>query len=240
MALPPVWAHLPLSSDEGHTEWEYWVSDPRTYSFIVYILKDKNTENSSSGKNLEAGYGHDLNSPEQERCTECFLCGQLCYRQQRHMSEPNDSLLSRHSCSNGGNGRWWSQSNKCIACQIVQMLRKLKQREEIEHALLYRVLKESLSDKVPCDQGHDGREHKRRKNLLIRGSSKYKGPGVSEQGCSKNSKEASGSGTKGVRGRVTGSPASPLTAGILWAIIGILWLAEASPWACLSPNFLFL
>lgn len=36
------------------------------------------------------------------------------------------------------------------------MLRKIKQRKEIESVLFYRMLKEGLSDKVTYDQGLDG------------------------------------------------------------------------------------
>lgn len=48
------------------------------------------------------------------------------------------------------------------------------------------------------------RKHEGRRSISVRGSSKCKGPGVSEHGCSKNCKEASGSGTEGVMGREGG------------------------------------
>lgn len=48
------------------------------------------------------------------------------------------------------------------------------------------------------------REHEGRSSVLVRGKSNCKGPGVSEQRCSKNCKEASGSGPEGVRGREVG------------------------------------
>lgn len=43
----------------------------------------------------------------------------------------------------------------------------------------------------------EGREQVRRKNISLRGSSKCKGSGVNEEGCSKNSKEVSGAGIEG-------------------------------------------
>lgn len=48
------------------------------------------------------------------------------------------------------------------------------------------------------------REREGRRSISVRGSSKCKGPGVSEHGCSKNCKEARGSGTEGVMGREGG------------------------------------
>lgn len=48
------------------------------------------------------------------------------------------------------------------------------------------------------------REHERRRSVSVRGKSNCKGPGVSKQRCSKNCKEAGGSGPEAVRGREVG------------------------------------
>lgn len=61
-------------------------------------------------------------------------------------------------------------------------------------AILRRMLKEGLSE--ASSDLIDVREHEGRRSVSASGSRKCKGPGASEQGCSKNGKEASESGTE--------------------------------------------
>lgn len=74
------------------------------------------------------------------------------------------------------------------------MLRKIKLRGD---RVLYGMLRECLSAEVTYDQHlKEVRECVRRRSISDRGRSRCKGPGVSEEECSKNSRKPVGLGQR--------------------------------------------